>query len=122
MQIEQLFRWVMSAKTYYEAHITMTAEKPDHKYLQDMVERCGWKFSKIDGDPSLGSGIKCYATKHFKSSLSKETVLNELISTSRNLDGIYADVVREKIELVIHDTRSSTIKFECNGLCEECSK
>lgn len=107
------------AKSYYEAHITMLAEKPDHGPLQRLVERIGWKFSKIDGDPSLGDGVKCYATKHFKSSLPKEEILNELVEAARRV-GIFADVIREKIELVIHDTRSSTVRFECNGLCPEC--
>lgn len=108
------------ANSYYEAHITMLAEKPDHRYLKDLVERYGWKFSKIDGDPNLGDGVKCYATKHFKSSLPKEKVLEELTAVARHLDGIYGDVIREKIELVIHDTRSSTVRFQCDGLCPEC--
>lgn len=108
------------ANSYYEAHITMLAERPEHDYIKNKVEGLGWKFSKIDGDPSLGSGVKCYATKHFKSSLPKEQVLNELINTARNLNGLYADVIREKIELVIYDTRSSTVRFKCDGLCQEC--
>ena len=107
----------MSVKSYYEAHVTMLGLP--WKY-RTVVEDLGWKFSVIDGDPTLGDGIKCYATKHFKASLPKEEVLKELLDAADILKIEGCNVVRRKIELVIYDDRSSTVNFQCNGGCPEC--
>ena len=110
------------AKTYYEAHITIIGE-PNY-LLKSAIENMGWKFSAIDGDPSLGEGVKCYATKHFKASKDKEEVLSELHSAAYILSNnrLNIKVVRKKIELVIYDDRSNTVRFECSGLCPECKE
>lgn len=107
----------MPAKTYYEAHITMVGKLSS---IQPIVETLGWKFSSIDGDPTLGDGIKCYATRHFKASKNREEVLNELHRIANALSIFGCDVIRRKIELVIYDDRSSTVRFTCDGLCPEC--
>lgn len=108
------------AKTYYEAHITMIGE-PNY-LLKSMIEEMGWKFSAIDGDPTLGDGVKCYATKHFKASEARETVLQRLHEAAYMLSNnrLNIKVIRKKIELVIYDDRSSTVRFECEGKCPEC--
>lgn len=105
------------AKSYYEAHITMLG-KPTR--IQPVVEAIRWKFSSIDGDPTLGTGIKCYATRHFKASRSKEEVLDELLRIAKVLSISGCEVIRRKIELVIYDDRSNTVSFSCNGGCPEC--
>lgn len=107
----------MSVNSYYEAHITMLGD-PDK--IEPIVKATGWKFSKIDGDPTLGSGIKCYATKHFKATIDKEDVLCMLHLVANTLKNHNSNVIRRKIELVIYDDRSSTVRFQCNGLCPEC--
>lgn len=107
----------MSANTYYEAHITM-AGNPE--LIEPVVKATGWKFSKIDEDPTLGLGIKCYATKHFKASIDKEDVLCILHLIANVLQTNNCNVIRRKIELVLYDDRSSTVRFTCNGLCPEC--
>jgi hypothetical protein len=84
----------------------------DPQVLEPLVIRsCGWKFSAIDGDPTLGPGIKCYATKHFKASLSEREVLLLLNIAASTLEAQGAKVVRRKIELVIYDDRSSKIRI-----------
>ena len=105
----------MSATTYYECHITMIDSVPEIA-----VTNLGWKFSKIDGDPTLGIGIKSYATKHFNAKHDKSVILAELHKTADKLVARGYNVVRRKIELVIYDDRSSTVRFACNGLCPEC--
>lgn len=115
----------MSAKTYYEAHITMVRQ-PEHMVMNSVlvevaVKDLKWKFSKIDGDPTLGAGLKYYATKHFNAKQNKEMVLAELHHVADKLaENKNIKVVRRKIELVIYDDRSNTINFSCNGLCPEC--
>jgi len=107
----------MSVTTYYEAHITMMGIAA---YIKPAVEKLRWKFSVIEGDTNLGAGSKCYATKQFKASEEKEQVLQQLLDTANKLEGPFAEVLRRKIELVLYDDRSSTVRFTCDGLCPEC--
>ena len=109
----------MTANSYYETHITMIG---DPQEIKPVVEMLKWKFSVIDGDPSLGNGVRCYATKHWKSTRNQEDCLVDLRLMAESLE--YAcrtcKVIRRKIELVIYDDRSRTVTFECNGACPEC--
>jgi hypothetical protein len=89
--------------------------------VQEAVERLYfWKFSKIDGDPTLGKGVKCYATRHFKANVRESEVLHALHDAADFLKRLGITVMRRKIEMVIYDDRSSTVRFECKGGCPEC--
>lgn len=103
------------AKQYYECHITMLG---DPKWLRWPVEAMKWKFSAIDGDPSLGNGIKCYATRHFNIKKSPEEVKLLLTIAATELSKKGINVIRRKIENVIYDDRIETVN--CNGGCPEC--
>lgn len=106
------------SKSYYECHVTMLGNPAD---IRPYVENIKWKFSAIDGDPTLGDGIKCYATRHFNIKLDEKEVLSKLFNAADHLrlDGI--NVIRRKIERVIYDDRSSTVRLgSCNGACPEC--
>lgn len=104
--------------SYYESHITMLG-KPEE--LRPFVETLGWKFSAIDGDPTLGPGVKCYATQHNRVSLSQTVVLSALNVSADWLENQGIEVIRRKVEKVIHDDRSNTVKIgECNGACVGC--
>lgn len=88
---------------YYECQITMVG---DPAIIEPAVQEIGWIFSKIDGDPVLGPGVKCYATKMFNAK-------NEYNKILRNLHGAAASLAlkeiphtRLKIERVVYDVRS----------------
>lgn len=88
-------------KQYYECHITI---KGDPCKIFSSIEKAGWKYSAIDGDPDLGKGVKCYATKQFNKRLSIDNIILKLKATAdliKELSG--AKILRKKIELVIYD-------------------
>lgn len=89
-------------KQYYEAHITFTCNTDGY-----IPEYKTWTFSKIDGDPVLGKGIKCYFTKHFKPSTSLELITQEMDSIKLHMDSFLINVqwLRSKVELVVYDTK-----------------
>lgn len=96
----------MTTKDYYELHITMNGTKAQ---LEALVNRMPnrWTFSCIDGDPIIGKGVKCYATKHYRISSTRSQVKGHLNQAVNYLEQ-HTDpgtVIREKIELVIHDVR-----------------
>jgi hypothetical protein len=90
----------------------------DADVIRPLVEMLKWKFSVIDGDPVLGEGIKCYATRLFNKNLGNEKVLNELLRAASDLERWGVRVLRRKVELVIYDDRST--KVRCTGGCPEC--
>jgi hypothetical protein len=93
---------------YYECHITIN---PFHAPLthpescEGTVHRIGWGFSRIYGDPILGKGKFQYATKHFPHDEGMTSVLEQLHKAASLLRGAQWTVVREKIELVLYDTK-----------------
>lgn len=72
----------MNVKTYYECRITMEGRQA---FLEPLVKATGWKFSAIDGDPTLGYGVKCYATMHYNAKRSEFEVLGLLNKTADRL-------------------------------------
>lgn len=91
---------------YYECHITLDG---DREQLQSDVEAINWKFSAIDGDPVLGAGVKCYATKHYNERLGQRDVVNLLLDAGNKLKKRGVTVTRQKVELVIYDDRSTKV-------------
>lgn len=97
----------MTTKQYYELHITMDGSK---EILEPLVNRMPnrWTFSAIDGDPIMGKGVKCYATKHYRISVTRNQVMGHLIQAVNFLKQRNVVITREKIELVLHDIRHKT--------------
>jgi hypothetical protein len=101
--------------SYFECHVTMTG---DPETIRPHVESRTWKFSCINGDPVLGAGVKCYATKLFNRRDGAEFVVNELKHTADYLTERGCTVIRRKVEQVIFDDRS--VKVNCIGGCVDC--
>ncbi len=89
----------------YECHITIESPKTYKTTLGILVEALGWKFSAIDGDPTLGDGVKYYATNHYKASKNVLDVIEEMNNLAMKLMDSKFKVVRQKVELIIYDTK-----------------
>ncbi len=87
---------------YYECHVTVIGNREQLEYVVDSL---GWKFSAIDGDPTLGVGVKCYATKHYKANVSAAAVVEHVRSCAHSLRLASFEVLRDKVELVLHDSK-----------------
>lgn len=92
--------------TYYETHITM---RGDPKTIEPLVKATGWKFSAIDGDPVLGKGALCYATAHFKGSRDTADVVIAMGIIADELAAKGVEVIRQKVELVVFDTKGPRV-------------
>lgn len=99
-------------KEYYECHITMISSKEDNcekcsnrDLVKTWVEYAGWKYSSIDGDPTLGAGIKCYATHHYNKKYTVKDVKKMMDNAVNLIKYSGAKILRKKIELVIYDER-----------------
>lgn len=104
-------------KPYYECHITfmMPGGQAAPDTVQWLEKNTGWLFSAIDGDPVLGPGRKCYLTKHYPASAHTSHTVAEAEEVKRKMGkvadfvrGTNVDVIRQKIELVIFDTKSNS--------------
>jgi hypothetical protein len=92
----------------YECHITMMAKDDLQTVaIENLVHAIGWSFSKIDGDPLLGPGVKCYATTHYADIVAEEEVILRLGMTVGELTKNGCEVVRCKVEKIVFDRRFS---------------
>jgi hypothetical protein len=89
-------------KPYYECHITLVG---DPEKIQKQVEIWKWSFSKIDGDITLGDGIKCYATRHFNPREGENHIIKKVMMVADIFRANGLKVLREKVELVVWDKR-----------------
>lgn len=90
----------------YECHITFEDNNYGEAVAKKSVEfYTGWKFSKIDGDPVLGTGTRFYATQNYPKTMRKQEVLLELHKATSRIEMCDFPVIRQKIEVVIFDTK-----------------
>lgn len=91
----------------FEAHITINRE--DYEKARDAVAAVGaedkWKVSRIDGDPVMGDKVFAYLTGY---DTNYEVMLRRLRAAIEFLRGYDVPVLREKIELIMHDVRHDT--------------
>lgn len=83
-----------------ECHITVDLD--DAELAQLVADELHWKTSEIERDPLLGQASYFYLTTH-------DTELVRLMSRMRSATAVLKShavrVVREKIELIIYDTK-----------------
>jgi hypothetical protein len=87
----------------YECHITTTTMfAPGVKKLLELPGLQGCKTSEIERDPILGDATYLYVTFHKSSLTDAQEMMRDIVSlmTLNNIP-----VIREKIELIIHDRR-----------------
>ena len=91
----------------YECHVTINQREGESRdYIKHSVEATtGWKFSAIDGDPVLGDGVKCYATKHVPVVVGIVEVIVAVESVAGALREIGLDVIRTKVEFIVYDNK-----------------
>lgn len=89
-----------AASDDFEAHIIFDSEHAES--VSVMAKLAGWKFSKIDGDPYLGNGVRCYLTRHGADRMKLEANMRGVVAGAQAL-GFPA--LRMKIEHVILDER-----------------
>lgn len=90
----------------YECHITVLLE--DREIAEQVAKDLHWKTSAIDGDPVLGKDTYFYLTRHGKCvmyNVQDEDIWHNMKSTVNVLTARGVKVIREKIELIVHDLR-----------------
>lgn len=85
----------------------------DSRLIRPEVEKRKWKFSAIDGDPVMGEGVKCYATRLYNRRYGQERVQGELVAIAEQLAMLGFTVLRRKVEWVIFDDKNPNIR--CTG-------
>lgn len=98
---------------YYECHVTMLGNR---EVLKRITEGMGWVFSSIENDANLGDGVKMYATKQLNKRVHDSGAVEILQDAANSLRSCGAEVLREKVEVVIFDTRSSKVRA-----CTDCA-
>jgi hypothetical protein len=88
---------------YWECHITIGPHSLEG--AKDCVEWVGWKYSKIDGDPSFGEGVREYATMNASDKNPLASVIEYMGETAETIRQCGFPVIRQKVEQVVYDTK-----------------
>jgi len=84
----------------FECHITVST---DHAEVATQVAKSEhWKTSEIARDPILGDKNYFYLTTH---SASYDSMWKRLRKAVDSLEEAKIPIIREKIELIVHDTK-----------------
>jgi len=84
----------------FECHITVSTE--DAESATQVAKNAHWKTSEIARDPILGDKNYFYLTSH---SIDYSTMWARLRNAVILLEEADVPVIREKIELIVHDTK-----------------
>ena len=84
----------------FECHITVSTEHAEHATA--VAKAHHWKTSEIARDPVLGDKNFYYLTTHTKE---YNEMWTRLRTTVHALEGLDVPILREKIELIMYDTK-----------------
>lgn len=84
----------------YESHITVSIK--DAELAQKVADEQNWKTSEIKRDITLGDNSYFYLTTHCPEI---RLMFSRLNRATDMLKFYKINVIREKIELIIHDTK-----------------
>ena len=84
----------------FECHITVSTD--DAETADTVAKELHWKTSEIARDPILGDKNFFYLTTHTKDYKSMWDKLRAAVSM---LETSGVPIIREKIELIVHDTK-----------------
>lgn len=84
----------------FECHITVSTD--DAELATTVAKALHWKTSEIARDPILGDKNFFYLTTHSKEF---NAIWEKMNQASRTLTELKVNVIREKIELIVHDTK-----------------
>ncbi len=87
----------------FECHITINLK--DAEIGERVAKELHWKTSEIARDPVLGKDSYFYLTTH-DNDLSR--MISRMKQAREKLNSGFVFVVREKIEVIIHDVRYPT--------------
>lgn len=94
----------------FEAHITCPREASE--IVQEVATKTGWTYSAIDGDPVMGKQAYCYLTAYdFNGHHLLESVKG--VSTILKIRNI--EVLREKVEQIVYDTKTGVNELTPKG-------
>lgn len=91
----------------YECHITITVSG-NMASVETAISKAGWVFSKIDGDPVLGKGVKAYATAYFNGNKQLDEVIGALEGAAKYINkqiSLSGKVIRTKVERIEYDNQ-----------------
>ena len=84
----------------FECHITCALA--DAKKCETVADRLHWSTSQIERDPVLGKASYFYLTSHSRDLTEMTTRMRAAV---QGLEQLGVQVLREKIEVIIHDTK-----------------
>lgn len=84
----------------FECHITVSTEHAET--ATNIAKLCHWKTSEIARDPVLGDKNFFYLTSHSKEYNDMWSRLRQTVAMFNNVE---VPVLREKIELIMYDTK-----------------
>lgn len=101
----------------FECHITIlkpnTTEQA--RLIFKTASSSNFKCSWITGDPVLGAGKWFYISGY---SEDYNTLLTNMLNVSKELKNSNIEIIREKIEEILYDTKTS--HFICGVNCHAC--
>ena len=101
----------------YECHITL--RRADGSKAEEIAKLLHWKYSQIDGDPVLGKEVFAYLTTHSNDML---TIHKRMTTAVDHLRSVGIEVVREKIELIVYDTKAKVRQLDREAAIEVARK